>query len=90
MTNSAIRVTVRDRQGLMPASGSIPLGPNFKTALVLRDVPGLAGVAGSLGVAEFTTTIGNVAALGLRFNGTAFTSIPRPTGSYRQRSRHAT
>ena len=42
----------------------------------LRDLPGLAGVSGSLGSVDFTTSIGTLAALGLRFNGVAFTSIP--------------
>jgi len=42
----------------------------------LRDLPGLAGVSGSLGSVDFTTSIGTLAALGLRFNGAAFTSIP--------------
>jgi hypothetical protein len=44
--------------------------------VVLRDLPGLAGVAGALGSVDFTASIGNLAALGLRFNGAAFTSIP--------------
>ena len=50
--------------------------PNAKTALVLRNIPGLASVGAAIGSVNFTVTIGNVAALGLRFNGTAFTSIP--------------
>jgi len=74
--SGAVTVAVRDRLGNLFASSTIPLGPNAKTALVLRDIPGLAGVAGTIGTVEFTTSIGNVAALGLRFNGQAFTSIP--------------
>jgi hypothetical protein len=47
-----------------------------KTALVLRNIPGLGNIAGAMGFVDFTAPIGNVAALGLRFNGSAFTSIP--------------
>jgi hypothetical protein len=36
----------------------------------------MAGVAGKQGSAAFTVTSGSVALLGLRFGGTAFTSIP--------------
>ena len=74
--NNTITATARDNQGNTLGTGSIPLGPNAKTALVLRNIPGLASVVGAIGSVDFTATIGNVAALGLRFNGTAFTSIP--------------
>jgi len=74
--NNTITATARDNQGNTLGTGTIPLAPNAKTALVLRNIPGLASIAGAIGNVDFTATIGNVAALGLRFNGTAFTSIP--------------
>jgi hypothetical protein len=74
--NNAITATARDNQGNTLGTSTIPLAPNAKTALVLRNIPGLASVAGAIGSVDFTATIGNVAALGLRFNGSAFTSIP--------------
>jgi len=74
--STTISVFVRDAQGNTIGTSNIALGPHAKTAVVLRDLPGLAGVSGSLGSVDFTTSIGTLAALGLRFNGTAFTSIP--------------
>jgi hypothetical protein len=74
--NATISVLARDNQGNLIGTSNIPLPAHAKTALVLRDLPGLAGVAGTRGSAEFTAIIGNLAALGLRFNGAAFTSIP--------------
>jgi hypothetical protein len=71
-----IAVTARDNQGNTLGTGTILLGPNAQTALVLRNIPGLAAVAGEIGSVDFAASIGNIAALGLRFNGTAFTSIP--------------
>jgi hypothetical protein len=73
---TTISVSVRDTQGNTIGTSNIPLGPHAKAAVALRDLPGLAGVSGSLGSVDFTASIGTLAALGLRFNGTAFTSIP--------------
>ena len=70
---SWLRATVK---AIPSETANIQLGPHAKTAVVLRDLPGLAGVAGSLGSVDFTSGIGTLAALGLRFNGVAFTSIP--------------
>uniref|UniRef100_Q01RK1 Uncharacterized protein n=1 Tax=Solibacter usitatus (strain Ellin6076) TaxID=234267 RepID=Q01RK1_SOLUE len=74
--STVISVFVRDAQGNTIGTSNIALGPHAKTAVVLRDLPGLAGVSGALGSVDFTTSIGTLAALGLRFNGAAFTSIP--------------
>jgi hypothetical protein len=74
--STTISVLARDNQGNTIGTSSIPLAALAKTAVVLRNLPGLAGVAGALGAVDFTASIGNLAALGLRFNGTAFTSIP--------------
>jgi hypothetical protein len=74
--SSTISVTAYGNQGNIIGTSNIPLAANAKTAVVLRNLPGLAAVAGSLGSVDFTAPIGTLAALGLRFNGFAFTSIP--------------
>jgi hypothetical protein len=74
--STTISVLARDNQGNTIGTSDIPLPAHAKTAVVLRDLPGLAGVAGALGSVDFTASIGNLAILGLRFNGLAFTSIP--------------
>ena len=74
--STTISVTAYGNQGNIVGTSNIPLAANAKTAVVLRDLPGLTAVAGSLGSVDFTAPIGTLAALGLRFNGLAFTSIP--------------
>jgi len=71
-----ITIVVRDTFGTQIGTSSVQLPAGGKTAFVLRNAPGLNTVAGQRGVAEFTSTSGNVAVLGLRFGGQAFTSIP--------------
>ncbi len=75
-TNTIVAVTVRDSSGTVTGTSSIPLAAGNKTATTLRSLPGLAGVVGNRGSAEFSVTSGSVAVLGLRFRGSAFTSIP--------------
>ena len=71
-----VNVTAYNSLGKTLGTGSIALAPNGKTAVLLRDITGLSGVVGQLGSVDFTVTGGNVAALGIRTNGLAFTSIP--------------
>jgi hypothetical protein len=78
---NVITATAYDNQGNVIGTGSIPLGPNAKTEFRLRDVSGLSGVTGRVGSVDFTAPSGNVAGLGLRFNGAAFTSIPTAAAS---------
>jgi hypothetical protein len=75
-TDTTVIVTLRDNQGNVIGNGSIPLAARNKTQFRLRDLPGMSGAVGRLGSVEFSVNAGNVAVLGLRFNGTAFTSIP--------------
>jgi len=71
---TAVNATAYDMNGNLLGSAAIPLAPNGKTAAVLQSIiPQTAGILGSV---DFTVPTGNVAALGLRFNGSAFTSIP--------------
>jgi hypothetical protein len=74
--STTISVTAYGNQGNVIGTSSIPLAANAKTAVVLRDLTGLAAIAGTLGSVDFSAPIGNLAVLGLRFNGLAFTSIP--------------
>jgi len=70
-------ITLWDQNGNMIGTPSpINLPPNSKVATALRSLPGLSGMVGKLGSAEFSVTTGNIAVLGLRFKGLAFTSIP--------------
>jgi hypothetical protein len=75
-TATTVAVTVRDGSGQVIGTASIPLGAGAKTALVLNRLGGLGAMAGTRGSASFSVASGNVALLGLRFNGLAFTSIP--------------
>jgi hypothetical protein len=71
-----VTITARDITGAVIGIGSIAVPPNGKMAITLREVPGLSGIAGKRGSADFSVTSGNVAVLGIRFGGSAFTDIP--------------
>jgi len=71
-----VSITAWNSFGAVIGTSSIPLAAGAKTEAALRSMPGLSGVAGNRGSAQFTVSSGGVAVLGLRFNGTAFTSIP--------------
>lgn len=75
-TATTVNVTAYNSVGGIIGTGTIQLAANGQTAVLLRDIPGLSGVVGQLGSVDFTVTSGNVAALGIRYNGQAFTSIP--------------
>jgi len=72
-----VAVTVTDSTGRSLGTGTVQLAPNTKTAAVLKSLlPNTAAMDGLRGFATFSVTAGNVSVLGLRFNGSAFTSIP--------------
>jgi hypothetical protein len=71
-----VTVTVRDFQGRNLGTSRVSIVANGRVAVALRDLPGLGGIVGNRGSADFTVTSGNVAVLGLRFRGAAFASIP--------------
>jgi len=73
---TTVNVTVYDSGGNPIGTSSIPLAAQSKTEAAMRNLPGLNGMAGRRGSAVFTVPTGNVTVLGLRFNGSAFTSIP--------------
>ncbi len=71
-----ITVTARDESGAVVGVSSLNLLGRNKTALTLRDLPGLAGITGKRGSAEIRGSATGLGVLGLRFGGAAFTSIP--------------
>jgi hypothetical protein len=73
---NTVAIVLRDSAGTTIGNATVNLPPNGKLAVALRDLPGVTRVAGARGMAEFTVPFGNVAVLGLRFSGSAFTSIP--------------
>jgi hypothetical protein len=73
---ATVNVTLWDTAGNSIGTSSLSLPPNGKTATFLQTLPGLAGMVGKRGLAQFTASTGGVSVLGLRFNQTAFTSIP--------------
>jgi hypothetical protein len=73
---TTVNVTLWDNNGKLIGTSSVLLPPFSKTESALRAYPGLAGMVGLRGAAQFTVSAGSVAVLGLRFNGSALTSIP--------------
>jgi hypothetical protein len=85
-TAATVVVELWDVNGNTIGTSSIPLPPGGKTEAVLKNLPGLSAMNGARGTAQFTVSSGGVAVLGLRFNGTAFTSIPTTTGASQSNS----
>jgi hypothetical protein len=77
-TDSAetVSFTVFRDDGVQIGTATVNLPAKGKTALNLRDLPGMSGVTGRRGLAKFSVSSGAVSVLGLRFGGEAFTSIP--------------
>ena len=75
-SNATITIVARDSLGATIGTSTVPLPPRGKIPKILRDLPGLSGMLGKRGSADFTSSAGNLAVLGLRFVGFAFTSIP--------------
>lgn len=74
--NVTVAITVRDGTGQTIGTSSVALPARGKSAVVLKTLPGLAGIAGKWGSADFSVSSGNIAVLGLRFDGQVLTSIP--------------
>jgi hypothetical protein len=75
--STTVTITATDNTGTVIATSSPIVIPGFnKKVDALRNLPGLAGIAGKQGTVRFTATGSNVVVLGLRFNGSAFTSVP--------------
>ncbi len=74
--SATISAIAYDNLGNMIATSAIPLAANAHKADVLTNFPGLAALAGLVGSVDFTSSAGTLALLGIRSNGSAFTSIP--------------
>ena len=75
---TSITITVEDATGNVIATSATPLvlQPGTKTEALLKQSPGLNGMAGNRGIAKFTVSSGGIVVLGLRAKGVALTSIP--------------
>jgi len=74
-TNTVVvPINIRNQLGDIIDSRTISLGPDGHTAFVLSSL--WPSTAGQQGVIEFLVSGLGIGALGLRFNGTAFTSFP--------------
>ena len=74
--NNTVFIAVRDGSGSTIGTAAVPIAAQGKFTMALRDIPGLGIIAGKRGSADFTVPFGNIAVLGLRFDGAAFSSIP--------------
>jgi hypothetical protein len=76
--SDAVTVTINVYRADGSQVGTIPLNlaGHSRQAVVLREQPGLAGMSGNRGLLRLSVPTGAVSALGLRFGGRAFTSIP--------------
>ena len=73
-SNGTITLTAKDESGGSLGSATITMTPGTKQAFAVTDrLPSISGHRGSLVV---STGSGSMAVLGLRFGGSAFTSIP--------------
>ena len=77
-----VAVNIVNTSGTEIGTSSVVLQPFSKTAVVLRSLPGLSQIVGTRGIARFTVSAGDIAILGLRANGAAFTSIPAQPQSH--------
>jgi hypothetical protein len=76
-SSNSVSVTALDDTGQTVGTTTVTLAPYARQAVVLRDLtPAIAGGRGSV---RFTASTGAVSVLGLRFNTSAFTSIPADT-----------
>jgi hypothetical protein len=83
-STATIAITARNAAGATIGTSSMTLQPLNHTAADLSSFPGLSGIVGQSGSAQFTASTGNVAVLGLRVRASAFTSIPPTTGATAQ------
>jgi hypothetical protein len=73
-SSGTVTVTAFDEVGSQIGTVELKMSPGTKQAFVVTDQ--IAGVNGHRGSLVFSTSSGSIAVLGLRFGGSAFTSIP--------------
>lgn len=72
--DTTVTIAARDETGSQIGAASLTMSPGTKQAFaVVEKIP---AINGKRGVLEFSTPVGNIAVLGLRVAGPAFTSIP--------------
>jgi hypothetical protein len=75
-TNDAtVTATARDNSGAQIGAATLPLGAGTRVVSALRDLPGLAVVAGSTGTVDFSVAVGNVVVLAIRSAGQSMTAL---------------
>jgi hypothetical protein len=70
-----LTITARDDQGVVLGTATITAKAGNRDAVVLKSRPEFAAMQGKRGSVDFAASSGSVSVLGLRFKGTAFTSI---------------
>ena len=73
---ATVTIFVYGSDGSPLGSTQVVVAPRSKQATVLKALAGLEALAGNRGRAVFSVSSGAVSVLGLRFGGSAFTSIP--------------
>jgi hypothetical protein len=73
-SGATVTMIARDEAGAQIGMSTLAMMPGTKQAFAV--VERIPAIAGRRGVLEFSTPSGNLAVLGLRFAGSAFTSIP--------------
>ena len=71
-----VNIIAYNGNGTQVGSSTVTLAPRAQTAVTLTSLAGMQGLAGQVGRITLTTSSGAFSALGLRFGGSAFTSIP--------------
>jgi hypothetical protein len=71
-----ITIVAYNASGAQTGNATLTLEPRARTAVTLRELSGMGGVAGSRGWLSITASAGTISVLGLRFGSAAFTSIP--------------
>ncbi len=71
-----VNLSATNQSGNLLGTGIIQLAALSKTSVALKTIAGLTGIVNNRGTVTFSSTSGSFAVLGLRFNGSAFTSIP--------------
>ncbi len=74
LTEANVALIARDEAGSQIGTATLAMTPGTKQVItVVEQIPAIGGKSGVL---EFSTTSGNIAVLGIRIAGSAFTSIP--------------
>jgi hypothetical protein len=73
---ATVTITAFSASGSQIGTAQVVLPSHSKVAPTLKNMPGLSGISGNRGWVSFSVSNGDLSILGLRFGGSAFTSIP--------------